>query len=137
MENQITHEKQDKSNVIYKLFKSIKKDISNLDKFWKKYKKIIYCIIVIFIILQVVNLIDLQNIFNSPCKNQGIIQKGGVDTTSPLSNIFGKFGTIFRSAFKIVGIILLISIIGFLPILVMIVLTYKVLTYMGKKVKGL
>lgn len=55
----------------------------------------------------------------------------------PLGNIFGKFGSIFKNAFKILGILLLIAILGFLPIIIMIVLTYKVLSFMVNKVGSL
>ena len=58
-------------------------------------------------------------------------------TTGPLGNIFGKFGSIFQNAFKIIGVILLIAILGFLPIIVMIYLTYKIIKYMVNSVKRL
>lgn len=74
-------------------------------------------------------------------KKKGKANKGGYfqsfRTTGPLGNILGRFGTIFQNAFKILGVILLIAIIGFLPIIVMIYLTYKVIKYMVGNVKML
>lgn len=58
-------------------------------------------------------------------------------TTGPMSNIFGRFGAIFGNAFKILGIILLIAVFGFLPIIIMIVFTYKVIRHFAGKVRGL
>jgi len=58
-------------------------------------------------------------------------------TTGPLGNVIGKFGVIFGNAFKLIGVILLIAVIGFLPIIVLIVLTYKVITFMVLKVRKL
>jgi hypothetical protein len=141
MENQIMQEEDKDLDIIDKLFKNIKKDIKNLDNFWKKYKNTIFWILITFIVLQCVDILSLGADVSNTCQKSNIIQKGGTfqsfRTTGPLGNIFSKFGTIFQNAFKIIGVILLIAIIGFLPILVMIYLTYRILNYMVKKVRGL
>ena len=149
------------NSILKKIILDIKRDLKNINNFWKNNKKTIFWIFIIFIALQYIDIISLGKSFNNICNNNKLIQNGGdgdVDktktskgnkggssykpfqafkTSGPLGNVFGKFGTIFQNAFKVIGAILLIAVIGFLPIIVLIVMTYKVVSFMVLKVRHL
>ena len=147
-------------------YSNLKNDINNLNLFWKEHKHIIYWIIGLFFITQYVDIVGPKSGILKSCFKQRGGQEGAPGgapsggqpsapkarpssagpktgkfqsfrTAGPLNNIFGRFGAIFQNAFKIIGVILLIAVLGFLPIIIMIIFTYKIIRFFAKKVRGL
>jgi hypothetical protein len=144
--NYTLHKKEESENLFEKFILDIKNDLNNIRNFIKDNKKTLIWIFLIFVILQYMNTIRLSNIAID-CKYGSLLQSGGdkagasykpfqsFKTGGPFGDILGNFSSIFRNAFKLIGVIFLIAVIGFLPIVVLIVLTYKMLSYMTLRVR--
>ena len=146
-QNNIISKNEKNKNIFERFVLDIKNDLKNIGNFIKINKITIIWIFIIFIFLQFINVISLSNYTFKDCKIGGLIQKGGdkagvsykpfqaFKTGGAFGDILGNFGSIFGNAFKLIGAIFLIAVIGFLPIIVLIVLTYKVLSYMTLRVR--
>jgi hypothetical protein len=141
------HKKTEESKNFFENFiLDIKNDLKNIRNFIEDNKKTLIWIFLIFVILQLINISRLSSVTNK-CKRGLLLQLGGdkagasykpfqsFKTGGPFGDILGNFNSIFRNAFKLIGVIFLIAVIGFLPIIVLIVLTYKVLSYMTLRVR--
>jgi hypothetical protein len=166
VETQEENENNQETNYIDNWYSKLRNDITNLNLFWKEHKHIIYWIIVVFFIAQYVDIVGPKSSILKACFKQrggkegapGGAPAGGQPsapkarpssaapttgrfqsfrTAGPLNNIFGRFGAIFKNAFKIIGVVFLIAVLGFLPIIIMIIFTYKIIRFFAKKVRGL